>query len=171
MVEIFLPDELLNTWVAGTNAYAESLLAPEHRQKEITMPDILRFLETIQQLGVVKLPAKHDYFPGNSSDYYPITQWLSWIRRGWNLEYLWRYFHTSYKSGEPDETLDHGSVDDDDTASEEDGEEVDDEDDTPKVENSEEAQSIAACQHDESKAIQTFRLEDFHWWDVGKVQE
>jgi hypothetical protein len=113
MVEIFLPDKLLNSWVAATNTYVESLLPPGRRQREITMSDILRFLATIQYMGVVKLPAKSDYFPGNRSDVLPIHPVIQLTKT--RFDYLWRYFHTSYKSGEPYETHDEddSEVDDD----------------------------------------------------------
>jgi hypothetical protein len=54
-------------------------------------------------MGVVKLHAKNDYFPGNSSDVlpnHPVKQ-LNKTR----FEYLWRCFHASYKSGELDTKL------------------------------------------------------------------
>jgi hypothetical protein len=71
MTEIFLPDTLLDQWVKCTNRYASAHLPPG-RRKEVSLPEILRFLPTIQYMGVVRLPAKQDFFPGNRSDVLPV---------------------------------------------------------------------------------------------------
>ena len=51
MTEIFLPDRLLDQWIKCTNAYAASHLPPARRRE---VSDLLRFLATIQYMGVVK---------------------------------------------------------------------------------------------------------------------
>lgn len=47
MTEIFLPDRVLDKWVECTNAYAEAM-CPAGRRKQVSKPDILRFLAAIQ---------------------------------------------------------------------------------------------------------------------------
>jgi hypothetical protein len=34
----------------------------------VSQPDVLQFVVAIQNMSPVKLPATHDYFPGNTSD-------------------------------------------------------------------------------------------------------
>jgi hypothetical protein len=51
----------------------------------------------------VKLPAKHDYFPGNRSDVLPVHPVI--MLKKTRFDCLWRWFHTSHSSGgAPDET-------------------------------------------------------------------
>ena len=71
MMELFLPDPLLDHWVKCTNDYAASIL-PVHGRRVITKGDILRFIGAIQYMGICRLPAKEDYFPGRRSDALPI---------------------------------------------------------------------------------------------------
>jgi hypothetical protein len=67
------------------------------------LPEFLRFLATIQYMGVVRLPAKQDYFPGNRS--YVLPAHHATLLNKTPFEYLWWCFHTSYSSGgAPDET-------------------------------------------------------------------
>jgi hypothetical protein len=101
MTEIFLSDTLLHQWVHCTNRYAAAHLPPG-RRKEVLLPEILWFLATIQYMGIVRLPAKQDYFPGNRSDVLPAHHAI--LLNKTRFEYLWRWFHTSYSSGGADET-------------------------------------------------------------------
>jgi hypothetical protein len=101
MTEIFLSDTLLHQWVHCTNRYAAAHLPPG-RRKEVSLPEILRFLATIQYMGIVRLPAKQDYFPGNRSDVLPTHHAI--LLNKTRFEYLWRWFHTSYSSRGADET-------------------------------------------------------------------
>ena len=110
MTEIYLPDVLLDKWIQCTNAYAASILPPG-KTRDITRPDILRFLAIIQYMGVVRLPAKHDYFPGKRSDVLPTHPSIELNRT--LFDYLWRYFHTTFTSGRgPDETIEGITEDD-----------------------------------------------------------
>ena len=95
LCELFLPDSLLDKWVSSTNHYAASYLSIEKR-RDITRMDIFRFLSAVSYMGLVRLPAKGDYFSKDNSilpHHHAIT-----INRSM-FEYLWRNFHTSYKSG------------------------------------------------------------------------
>jgi hypothetical protein len=117
MAEIFLLDRLLDHRVKCTNKYAAAHLPPA-RRREVSRSKVLRFLATIQYMGVVKLPAKHDYFPGNRSvkrpakhDYFPgnrsdvLPVHHVIMLKKTRFDCLWRWFHTSHSSGgAPDET-------------------------------------------------------------------
>jgi hypothetical protein len=70
MIEIYYSDSLLKQWQEATNAYATNRLPPSQR-KNVKVQDILRFLTTLAYMGICKLPAKEDYFPGNRSDMLP----------------------------------------------------------------------------------------------------
>ena len=50
LLELFLPDHLLDEWVKCTNEQAASKLVPT-RRKTITRADILRFLATLSYIG------------------------------------------------------------------------------------------------------------------------
>jgi hypothetical protein len=101
VTETFLPDTLLDQWVKCTNRYAAAHLPPG-RRKEVSLPEILRFLATIQYMGVVRLPSKQDYFPGNRSDELPAHHAI--LLNKTRFEYLLRWFHSSYLSRGADET-------------------------------------------------------------------
>lgn len=118
--EMYLPDSLLDKWVVSTNAYAASYL-PQHKRRNISRSDILRFLSAVSYMGVVRLPAKVDYFV-NDNNVLPhhhaitINQTL--------FMYLWRNFHTSFKAGGRARDEEIGEIDDDE-------EEEEEEDSTP----------------------------------------
>jgi hypothetical protein len=52
-------------------------------------------------MGVCQLPAKTDYIPGYRSDVLPQHPSIKMSRT--MFEYLWKYFHTSYSSGDDDD--------------------------------------------------------------------
>jgi hypothetical protein len=66
LCELFLPDRLLDKWVRATTDYAASYL-PRAKQRNINRADVCCFLAVIQYMGVCRLPAKKDYFPGKLS--------------------------------------------------------------------------------------------------------
>ena len=108
LCELFLPDSLLDRWVVCTNDYAASHLPPA-RQRVITRMDILRFLSAVSYMGVVRLPAKADYF-AKDNDVFPHNHAITINQTV--FDYLWRNFHTSYKAGSG--VLDQEIGDDDD---------------------------------------------------------
>jgi hypothetical protein len=94
MIEIYYhPDSLLKQWQEATNAYATNRLAPSQR-KDVKVQDILRFLAAIAYMGICKLPAKEDYFPGNRSDMLPQHTAIHLSKS--MFDYLWRNFHVSF---------------------------------------------------------------------------
>jgi hypothetical protein len=95
LCELYLPDSLLDKWVVSTNAYASSHL-PQHKRRNITRIDILRFLSAVSYMGVVRLPAKVDYF-ANDNNVLPHHHAIKMNRS--LFEYVWRNFHTSFKAG------------------------------------------------------------------------
>ncbi|KAG7364661.1 transposase IS4 [Nitzschia inconspicua] len=107
MIEVFLPDEVLDKWVTSTNAYIESKVPSVRRQKEITRPDILRFMATVQYMALAELPNKNDYWPstlgGEWADFLPNHPAIQLDRS--RFDYLWHFFHTSYTAGAPVDTV------------------------------------------------------------------
>jgi hypothetical protein len=99
---------------------------------------MLRFLAMIQYMGVVKLPAKHDYFTGNRSNVLPIHNVIMLNKT--HFDYLWRWFHTSYSGEAPDETNGRTEAEEDlleeedamDLADEEEDNDQEVEEDTPQ---------------------------------------
>jgi hypothetical protein len=78
----------------ATNAYyAANRLAPSQR-KNVKVQDILRFLATIAYMGIRKLPAKEDYFPGNRSDMLPQHTAIHLSKS--MFDYRWRNFHVFF---------------------------------------------------------------------------
>jgi hypothetical protein len=70
---------------------------PPSKTKHVTKrSDILWFLATISYMGVCRLPAKTDYFPGYRSDVLPQHPC---IKQSWTMfDYLWKCFHIFYSS-------------------------------------------------------------------------
>ena len=54
----FLPDSLLDEFVAKSNEYARSRYVPNDPLKRITKSLLLRFLAAIIYIGVIRLPTK-----------------------------------------------------------------------------------------------------------------
>lgn len=111
LAELWLPDHLLERWVKATNDYAAAHL-PINKRRNISKADILRFLATISYMGLCRLPAKKDYFPGKRSDVLPSHPLIK-IKRV-VFDYLWRYFHTSYTHGQQEDETDVDMEDEDD---------------------------------------------------------
>jgi hypothetical protein len=93
MIKIYYPDSLLKQWQETTNAYATNQLAPSER-KNVKVQDILQFLATLAYMGICKLPAKEDYFPGNQSDMLPQHTAIHLSKS--MFDYLWCNFHVSF---------------------------------------------------------------------------
>ena len=102
LFELFLPDQLLDGWVASTNLYSRARLARD-RVNPVTRPELLRFLAIIYYMGVVRLPSKADYFLA-SDGVLPVHHVLKLSRK--RFDYIWRNVHTSFKPNSP---LDEGN--------------------------------------------------------------
>jgi len=85
--ELFLPDELVDSIVAATNKYAGGRL-PAHNIEPVDRKDILKFVAIIYYMGLVKLPAKTDYWRSESilCPALPIASLMSFQR----FVYIWR---------------------------------------------------------------------------------
>jgi hypothetical protein len=69
LVELYVPDKVIDGWVQYTNAYATSRASVANR-KEVSKYDVLRWIAAVQ--CTCKLPAKEDYLPGSRSDVLPV---------------------------------------------------------------------------------------------------
>jgi hypothetical protein len=69
-------------------------------------------LATISYMGIIWCPSKSDYFPGDRSNHLPVHPLIKLSKT--TFEYLWRWFHTSYKEGDADdaEVSDDGDLED-----------------------------------------------------------
>jgi hypothetical protein len=94
MIEIYYPDNLLKQWQEATNAYAINRLPPSSQRKNVKVQDILQFLAAVAYMGVCKLPAKEDDFPGTRSDILPHHTSIHLSKT--MFDYLWRNFHVSF---------------------------------------------------------------------------
>ena len=109
--ELFLPDQLIEKWTTCTNAYAFAHIEDPSKRRTVTKTDILRFLAVCTYMGIVRLPAKGDYFPGKNSNYLP-SHPLIRINRT-TFDYVWQYFHTSFEEDGTDDEIDDTANDDD----------------------------------------------------------
>ena len=89
----FLPDELVDCWVECTNKYAASKLPPQ-RRRPVTRACILHFIAIIYYMGLVKCPAREDYFR-DSNEVWPLHPVCQGMGRD-RFAYIWRYFHISF---------------------------------------------------------------------------
>ena len=103
LLQLFLPDHLLDKWVQCTNDYANSIL-PVGRRKPVTKSEILKFLATISYMGICRFPSKEDYWPGDKSNILPTHPLICLTKT--RFQYIWHFFHTIYKPGAPEEWID-----------------------------------------------------------------
>jgi len=89
--QLFLPDSLIDKMVSSTNAYAKSWLPP-NKIRHVGRPEMLRFLAVIYYMGIVKLPAKKDYWRDSQSTVWPTHPVCGHISRAL-FEYIWRNVH------------------------------------------------------------------------------
>ena len=94
MVETFFPDSLLEELATKTNSYAATLLPPS-RRRHVKPSDIAFFLAMYYYMGIVKLPAKGDYWR-TENDFWPTHPVAQNISRDM-FHYIWRYIH--FKGG------------------------------------------------------------------------
>ena len=89
MTDLFLPDRLLDHITASTNAYAKKTNS-KRRYVPVKRKDILSFFAAYQYMGLVRLPAKEDYFETDSD--WPLHPLLSGLTKTW-FQYLFRNIH------------------------------------------------------------------------------
>jgi hypothetical protein len=70
LLDVFLPETLLDKWVMATTAYSDSRLTVSRRMK-VQKQHILRFIAIIYYTGIVHLPSKEDYFPEPEACFWP----------------------------------------------------------------------------------------------------
>ena len=89
MTDLYLPDKLVDEIVVKSNAYAKSN-CNKRRYQVIKRKDVLNFLAVYQYMGLVRLPAKDDYF--RTDGQWPTHPCLSGLTNNWFL-YMFRYIH------------------------------------------------------------------------------
>ena len=89
MTDLFLPDKLLDTFVSCSNAYAKKNLS-KRRYVPIKRKDVLYFFGVYQYMGLVRLPAKDDYFSTEGN--WPLHPLLSGLSKTW-FQYMFRNIH------------------------------------------------------------------------------
>jgi hypothetical protein len=87
---LFLSESLIEGIVVATNAYAKKQLVPA-KVHPVDEADILRFFAIFFYMGIVRVPAKKDYWRGASS-FWPVHQPCLSLPRT-RFEYIWRYIH------------------------------------------------------------------------------
>jgi Transposase IS4 len=101
LMQMYFPDWLLEEMVACTRAYADSRLT-YNKQKKVDKSDILRFIAALYYMGVVRMPAKSDYFStgyvkDSVPDVWPLHSAGIKIKKTMFI-YLWRNFHLQKKA-------------------------------------------------------------------------
>ncbi|KAG7352579.1 transposase IS4 [Nitzschia inconspicua] len=115
VLELFLPDSLLDRWVSATNAYAESRLSRK-RCKRVSRSHILRFISTLMFMGVVQLRCKEDYFVDKDDPDSDFFEHYRRIKLSYSMfRYLWRNFHTSFQPTDLDDIVNDGADEADDS--------------------------------------------------------
>ena len=126
VIELYLPNRLIDQFVYSTNAYAKRNMAPA-KVSEVDRADILRFLAIYYYMGVVKLPCKRDYWKTDHS-FWPFLHSVVVHMKRDRFEYLWKNIHMTEVEG-PD--LINELIDEDEESLDEvEEEEIDDDDDT-----------------------------------------
>jgi hypothetical protein len=91
---LFLPDAFMAKVTRATNAYAKKSLSPE-TIKEVTLAEMFHFFAVIFYMGLVRLPAKEDYWRDDPSVWpsHPPCVALSSKR----FKYIWRVLHLTQR--------------------------------------------------------------------------
>ena len=101
LTQTFLPDDFIAKVTVTTRAYAADNLQPL-RQRNIGPADMLHFFALYYYFGIIKLPAKADYWHNDCDDFdilpesYPIATDRGMTRDRFN--YIFRYIHATFKS-------------------------------------------------------------------------
>ncbi len=61
LTHVYLPGPNIDKWVGHTNAYANDNV-PSHKFKLVKNYDIIQIIAIYYHMGLVKLPAKEDYW-------------------------------------------------------------------------------------------------------------
>ena len=135
MMELFIPDSLLDTIVTSSNAYAKINMREDLLQSAIKRQDILRFFAVYFYMGVVRLPYKRDYW---SSDlrFWPVHSVTQSMSRDC-FEYVWKNIHmveVESVDEEVDVNENGGDEEDDDKTDDEIESDEDDSDDEEETE-------------------------------------
>lgn len=120
----FLPDKIISKIAKSTNAYAASRNkdTPNKLEEPVTAQEVLKFLAIYYYMGLVRLPARRDYWRTVDRTWpeHRVPRELSRDR----YDYIWRYLHLCAEEiQEVDEEEDdddsdaHDDVDDDAPAS------------------------------------------------------
>ena len=109
MVETFFPDSLLEELATKTKSYAATLLPPS-RRRDVKPSDIAYFLAMYYYMGIVKLPAKRDYWR-TENDFWPTHPVAQNISRDM-FHYIWRYIHFKGGGDGPDVEMEEEEDDD-----------------------------------------------------------
>lgn len=110
LCEVFFPDTLLNDMVTATDDYARRRLSLR-AFKSVSKSDLLEFFAAIYYMGVIRLPAKEDYFRGFDGSCIWRPHPAIHIKRH-KFRYLWRNFHLVPDSVEQEEEDPYDSADD-----------------------------------------------------------
>ncbi len=92
MCHYYFPDHLIKKWTKCTNKYACDN-CDKRKIKEVKEQHILQFLAVYYYMGVVRLPAKRDYW--KQGGMWPVHPVMKGMSRDM-FEFLFRYFHVSY---------------------------------------------------------------------------
>jgi Transposase IS4 len=127
LCETFLPDWVVSRIAKSTNAYAAS----RNRLGEpVTEEEILKFLASFYYMGLVRLPARRDYWktPDATWPGHPITEDFNRDR----FDYIWRNLHLCAEEvQEADEEIEEDEEDEGGDRHIDDGNDDDDDDDDP----------------------------------------
>jgi Transposase IS4 len=109
---VFVPDWLVAEMAQHSNAYAaRRRLPPEMVQEPITDDEIFRFLAVYYYMGVVRLPARRDYW---KCDHFSPFHNLPQLFERRRFDYIWRNLCLSADGHDAEDEGDLDSDDDDD---------------------------------------------------------
>lgn len=94
MCEMYWTDDVLDDIVQCSNDYAKDHVSAS-QYKPVNRAEILRFMAILTYMGVVKLPAKTDYWPSVDDDWWPTHPAIRLKKT--RFLYIWRTFHTAYR--------------------------------------------------------------------------
>src|SRR5210317_654937 len=105
-----LPDSLIEDIAESSNVYARQHLAPGKLQSDIKSAEILVFFAIYYYMGIVKLPAKKDYWRW-SNDIWPSHPIAKQMRRD-RFCYIWSNIHlVAFEEAEPESDEEEGDED------------------------------------------------------------
>lgn len=117
--EILLPDSLIKKIIQYTNQYAKSRLTAD-MYEEVSEVEMLHFFAVYYYMGIVRLPARRDYWRG-PSQIWP-SHFIPSIISRTRFNYIWRNLHLSPLNEDTHADSDEDSVDEDEEEDDEDKE-------------------------------------------------